>query len=77
MYGKRLRIARKRADMTLEQVADILHTTHSTISRYENEKRRIDSEMIAEFCKLYNVSANYILGLPKELPHPEDSDKQS
>lgn len=63
MYGMRLREARKKAGMTLEQVAQVMNTTHSTISRYENEKRKIDPDTIVEFCKLYKVSADYILGL--------------
>lgn len=71
MYGNRLRDARKNANMTLEQVAQIMNTTHATISRYENERRKMDPETIIAFCKLYNVSANYILGLPKDLPHPD------
>lgn len=71
MYGTNLRIARKNAKMTLEQVAETLNTTHSTISRYENDKRQMDPKTLAEFCKLYNVSADYILNLPYNLEHPE------
>lgn len=72
MYGQKLQILRIKAKMTLEQVAKIMNTTHSTISRYENEKRKIDPETLAAFCKLYNVSADYILGLPKDLQYPDD-----
>ena len=71
MFGENLRAARKRAKLTLEQVAEILNTTHSTISRYENEKRKIDPETLASFCRLYNVSADYILNLPYDLEHPK------
>lgn len=74
MYGKRLEKARKKANMTLTQVAQILSTTHSTISRYENKKRKIDPETLIAFCKLYNVSADYLLGLPENLPYPKDAD---
>ncbi len=72
MYGKRLRTARKRANMTLEQVAQILNTTYTTISRYENEKRRVDPATLHAFCSLYQVSADYLLGLPKNLPYPDE-----
>lgn len=71
MLGDRLRKARKNANLTLEQVADKLFTTHSTLSRYENNKRKVDSELLMELCKLYNVSADYILGLPEGLPYLE------
>lgn len=73
MYGNRLRLSRKKVKLTLQQVADRLNTTHATISRYENEKNKPDPETLAALCKLYNVSANYILGLDKNLPHPEDN----
>ena len=72
MYGERLRKARKQAKMTLIEVAEVLHTTHATISRYENEKINIDAETLAVFCRLYNVSADYILGLPADLPYPKE-----
>lgn len=42
--------------MTPEQVAEILNTTYTTVSRYENKKRKIDPETLVAFCKLYNVS---------------------
>ncbi|MBQ5320625.1 MAG: helix-turn-helix transcriptional regulator [Oscillospiraceae bacterium] len=74
MYGKRLRVSRKKMNMTLEQVAKILNTTHASISRYENEKTKIDPDTLITLCKLYNVSANYILGLPKDMPHPDDEE---
>lgn len=66
MFGERLRTARKSAHMTLEQVAQRMNTTYATISRYENERRKIDPDTLTEFCKLYNVSADYILGFIDE-----------
>lgn len=72
MYGERLRKARKSAKMTLVQVAQALNLSHTAISRYENENRKIEPELLTEFCKLYNVSADYILGLPKDMPYPEN-----
>ncbi len=72
MYGQRLRKARKQAKMTLVEVAELLHTTHATISRYENEKINVDAETLAVFCQLYHVSADYILGLPEDLPYLQE-----
>lgn len=72
MYGKRLREARTKAGMTLEHVAQIMNTTHVTISRYENEKRKADPDTLTAFCRLYCVSADYILGLPEGLPYPKN-----
>jgi transcriptional regulator with XRE-family HTH domain len=72
MYGARLREARKQANYTLQQVADILHVSYTAISRYENNKRKLDAENLQFFCRLYNVSADYILGLPADLPYPKE-----
>lgn len=72
MSESKLRILRKKSNLTLEQVAQKMHTTHTTVSRYENGKRKMDPETIAAFCELYNVSADYLLGLPKNLPYPDD-----
>ena len=66
MYGKRLREERKRLGLTLEQVAQRLNTTHTNVSRYENKKRKVDVETLAILCRLYNVSADYIIGLTDE-----------
>ena len=55
MYGKKLKEARKKSNLTLEQVAQRLHTTHATISSYENEKRKIDIDTLKQFCALYNM----------------------
>ncbi len=74
MSGKQLRIARKKANMTLQQVAMRMNTTHATISRYENERRKIDPDTMKAFCELYNVSADFILGLPKGLPYPDETE---
>ncbi len=75
MYGNRLRLSRNRAKLTLQQVADRMNTTHATISRYENEKNKPDPETLAALCSLYKVSANYILGLSKDLPHPNENNE--
>lgn len=74
MCGERLRQARIKAGLTLTQVAVALFTSHTTISRYENDKRKVDPPTMLELCKLYNVSADYILGLPKDMPYPDDED---
>lgn len=66
MYGERLRIARKKRNLTLINVGIQLNTTHATISRYENGKLEPNLDTLKALCKLYNVSADYILGLKTE-----------
>ena len=47
----------------LKEVAEKLNVTIRTISRYEDGTREPSVEMIIKFCKLYDVSADYLLGL--------------
>lgn len=57
---KELRIER---GLKLKEVAEQLSVTIRSISRYEDGTREPSVEMIIKFCKLYEVSADYILGL--------------
>lgn len=66
MYGERLKEARKRKKLTLINVGIRLNTTHATISRYENERLEPNIDTLKELCLLYNVSADYIIGLKDE-----------
>lgn len=62
VYGQRLKEARKKKNLTLINVGIRLNTTHATISRYENEKLEPNINTLKELCKIYNVSADYIIG---------------
>lgn len=66
MYGQRLKEARKKKNLTLINVGIKLNTTHATISRYENEKLEPNLNTLKELCKIYNVSADYIIGNTNE-----------
>lgn len=57
---KELRIER---GLKLKEVADYMNVTIRAISRYEDGTREPSVEMIVKFCKLYNVTADYLLGL--------------
>lgn len=57
---KELRIER---GLKLREVAQQMNVTIRAISRYEDGTREPSIEMIIKFCKLYDVSADYLLGL--------------
>ena len=57
---KELRIER---GLKLKEVAEYMNVTIRAISRYEDGTREPSVEMIVKFCKLYNVTADYLLGL--------------
>lgn len=61
--GKKLKELRKEQNLTQQDVADILKIDRSNYSKYELGKLELNLTMLATLTKLFNVSADYILGL--------------
>lgn len=66
---ERLRGLREDHDMKQEAVAIHLGITRQQYGLYETGKRAFPVEAVVELCKLYHVSADYVLGLPEGLPY--------
>ena len=70
-YAKRIRDTREDRDIKQEHIAQVLHTSQSYYSKYELGKRPLPIEHLITLCKLYDLSADYLLGFtdePKPLP---------
>ena len=67
----RLRNLREDNNLTQEQCAKIAFISKKSYERYENGLRVLPSDILIIFCKYYNVSADYILGLPENMPFPK------
>ena len=63
MIGEKLRLARKKAKMSQEEVAEKLNISRSNISKYEHDKLEPSIYMIKQFCIIYNITADYLLGI--------------
>ncbi len=63
MYIRRIRDLREDHDMTQQQVADYLGTSQTMYARYERGANELPLRHLISLCKLYHVSADYILGL--------------
>lgn len=72
-YYEILRDLREDSEPKLSQkkLAEILNTSQSAISDYESGKRPLPIEHLITLCKYYNVSTDYILGLPENMPYPK------
>lgn len=68
--GKRIREVRGK--MSQIECADKLGISRAALSYYENGSRAIDTTVLCEFCKLFNVSSDYILGLSEAKTTSED-----
>ncbi len=72
-YYPRLKDLREDHNLDQEEIAKILKTTQPQYSRYERGEREIPIHKLVELCKLYNVTADYIIGLTDQpRPMPKD-----
>lgn len=62
-YVKRMRDLREDHDYTQEYVAKILGTSQTMYARYERAANELPIHHLLTLCRLYQVSADYILGL--------------
>ena len=66
----RLRDLREDRDFTQEAIANYLHVSQATYSRYESGKLDIPSAALIALAAYYGVSVDYLLGLtPEETPY--------
>lgn len=61
--GSTIRQLRKDAKYTQTQLADMLSTSQDTVSIWELDKALPDVESVIKLCKIFDVSADYILRL--------------
>lgn len=61
--GERLKQLRIENGLKLKDVAAALNVTIRSINRYEDGTREPSIDMLVRFCKLYDVSADYLIGL--------------
>ena len=65
-YWEVLRDLREDHDLRQADVAAVLGTTQQVYSRYENGTNELPLRHLKTLCLYYHVSADVILGLPKE-----------
>lgn len=61
--GERLKESRKSAGFTQAEVAEIMKMTQQQYSRFENGIFELSYEQLIKLCSLFDVSADYLLGL--------------
>lgn len=71
--GQRIRTARERKDMTLDEVAKRCHTTKQTIFKYENEiVTNIPYDKIVLLATALDVSPSYLFGWDEKKDSPSE-----
>lgn len=62
VFGKRLKELRKANGYTIEQCAEAVGISKSTVGYYENNNRMPDIEILSRIADVLNVSADYLIG---------------
>lgn len=71
--GQRIRAARERKDMTLDEVAKCCNTTKQTIFKYENEiVTNIPYDKIVLLSNTLDVSPSYLFGWDEKKDSPSE-----
>ena len=70
-YVERLIALRVDRDVGQKELAELLSCNQPAISKYETRKAKYSIDDLILLCKFYNVSADFILGLPEDMPYPK------
>ncbi len=62
-YIRRIRDLREDNDKTQKEIAELLGTSQTMYARYERGANDLPIRHLIKLCEIYNVSADYILGL--------------
>ena len=69
-YGEKLRLLREEKELNQTQLAQAVNMTQRKVSYLENDRYEPSVGDIRALCRYFNVSADYLLGFPKNLPFP-------
>lgn len=62
LIGNNIKLIRKKFNLTQQNLADLLNTSHSTISAYEAGKTLILTIFAYQICLKYNISLDWLCG---------------
>ena len=75
-YAQKIRNLREDKDLTQAQIAQLLGTTKNQIGKYERGEQELPIRHLIKLASFYNVSADYILGMPEGMPYGHSKTKR-
>lgn len=79
--GNRIKTLRKEQKLTLQQLADMIHKSRATVSKYENGEISIDVETLQDIAEALDTDVNHLVDYrsKKVVPpnHPREMDGKS
>lgn len=70
-FGERIRTLREAKGLSQSQLGELTHMTQRKISYIECDKFEPGIDDIKALCLVFDISSDYLLDLPKDLPHPD------
>ena len=70
-FGEKIRLLRENAELNQRDLGQAINMTQRKISYIENNKYEPSLDDIRAFCLFFHISADYLLGFPKNLPYPK------
>ena len=69
-FGEKLRLLREEREINQTELGRALDMTQRKVSYLENDRYEPGLEDIKAICRFFGISADYLLGFPKNLPYP-------
>lgn len=66
MFGKKLKMLRKKSGLTQANLAKKLNISPSTVGMYEQGRREPDSAMLVKIADFFSVSVDYLIDFKKD-----------
>ena len=74
-FGEKIRLLREEKELNQTQLGNEVQMTQRKVSYIECGKYEPSMEDIRTLCKFFQISADYLLGFPKNLPYPKRRSK--
>jgi len=68
--GEKIRLLREEKELNQTELGQAVNMTQRRVSYIENDRYEPSVEDLRALCKFFHVSADYLLGFPKNLPYP-------
>ena len=70
-FGEKIKLLREEKELNQTELGTVVNMTQRKISYLENNKYEPSIEDMKALCSFFNVSAEYLLGFPKNMPYPK------
>ena len=74
-FGEKIRLLREEKELNQTELGDAVGMTQRKISYLECGRYEPSFDDLRALCRYFQVSADYLLGFPKNLPYPKRKSK--